>query len=48
MEYIEFLKTKMAISQETGFKVKKSELTKSLFPHVKDTVIWAVQRYNVQ
>ena len=33
----------MAISQETGFKVKKSELTKSLFPHVKDTVIWAVQ-----
>lgn len=43
MEYIDFLKTKMAISQETGFKVKKSQLTKTLFPHVKDTVVWAVQ-----
>ena len=43
MEYIDFLKNKMAISQQTGFKVSKKELTKSLYPHVKDTVIWAVQ-----
>ena len=43
MEYIDFLKNKMAISQQTGFKVSKKELTKSLYPHVKDTVMWAVQ-----
>jgi hypothetical protein len=43
MEYIDFLKTKMAISQETGFKVRRNQLTPTLFPHVKDTVVWAVQ-----
>lgn len=42
MEYIDFLKQKMAISHETGFEVKESELTPTLFPHVKDTVRWAV------
>lgn len=43
MEYIDFLKKKMAISHETGFKVKDKELTPTLFPHVKDTVKWAVR-----
>ena len=42
MEYIDFLKQKMAISHETGFEVKKKDLTESLYPHVKDTVRWAV------
>lgn len=41
--YIEFLKDKMAISRNTGFEVKPEELTPSLYPHVKDTVRWAVQ-----
>lgn len=40
--YIEFLKDKMAISRNTGFEVKPEELTPSLYPHVKDTVRWAV------
>ncbi len=42
MKYIDFLKAKMAISHETGFEVSDAELTPSLFPHVKDTVKWAV------
>ena len=40
--YIDFLKSKMAISAESGFAVSDEELTQSLFPHVKDTVKWAV------
>ena len=43
MEYLEFLKQKMAISHQTGFEVSESDLTPTLFPHVKDTVRWAVQ-----
>ena len=41
-EYIEFLKDKMAISHQTGFEVSPDELTPSLYPHVKDTVRWAI------
>lgn len=43
VDYIDFLKKKMAISAESGFEVKDEELTQSLFPHVKDTVKWAVK-----
>ena len=43
MEYIEFLKNKMAISHETGFEINDDELTPSLYPHVKDTVKWAIK-----
>lgn len=41
--YIEFLKEKMAISHNTGFDVSPEELTPILYPHVKDSVRWAVQ-----
>lgn len=43
MDYIEFLKAKMAISSESGFAVSDEELTPTLYPHVKDTVKWAIQ-----
>jgi DNA modification methylase len=43
MEYIEFLKNKMAISHETGFEIKDGDLTPTLYPHVKDTVKWAIK-----
>ncbi len=33
--YINFLRNKMAVSQETGFEISDSELTPSLYPHVK-------------
>lgn len=43
-EYLRFLKAKMAISAETGIlDVSREELTESLYPHVKDTVMWAVR-----
>ena len=43
MEYNDFLKSKMAISSQSGFEIDKSELTETLFPHVKDSVMWAIQ-----
>lgn len=42
-EYINFLSLKMAVSSQTGFDVEKSELTPTLYPHVKDTVQWAIK-----
>lgn len=42
MEYLDFLKAKMAISHNTGFEIDEGELTPTLFPHVKDTVRWAI------
>ena len=33
----------MAISHNTGFEVSTDELTPNLYPHVKDTVRWAVK-----
>ena len=42
MEYIEFLRNKMAISHQTGFEIDSEEITPTLYPHVKDTVRWAV------
>lgn len=43
MDYIEFLKHKMAISGQYGFQIENSDITPSLFPHVKDTVRWAIE-----
>lgn len=42
LAYLDFLKKKMAISAQSGFEVSESDLTESLYPHVKDTVRWAV------
>ena len=43
MEYIDFLTRKMAISRETGFEARPEELTPGLYPHVRDSVLWAVR-----
>lgn len=43
INYIDFLKQKMAISQQTGFDIEESELAESLYPHVKDSVRWAIK-----
>ena len=40
--YVKFLQEKMAIAHESGFEVSEADLTPTLFPHVKDTVRWAV------
>ena len=42
-DYVNFLKNKMAISTQTGFDVDEGDLTPTLYPHVKDTVRWAVR-----
>ena len=41
MEYIEFLKTKVAVAKQTGFEV--NEVNKALFPHQADTVRWCLK-----
>ena len=33
----------MAISSQSGFEIDKNELTETLFPHVKDSLMWAIQ-----
>lgn len=43
MDYIDFLKNKMAISHNQGFDINEDELTPTLYPHVKDTVRWAIK-----
>lgn len=43
VRYLQFLKDKMAIPQESGFQIDRSELTPSLYPHVKDTVEWMIK-----
>ena len=41
-KYTDFLKNKMAISSQYGFEISTDEITPSLYPHVKDTVKWAI------
>lgn len=41
--YVDFLMAKMAVSECGGFEITDNELTPSLYPHVKDTVKWAVR-----
>jgi hypothetical protein len=41
--YLDFLQSKMAISRQTGFDIDRSELTEGLYPHVRDSVDWAVK-----
>ena len=42
-KYQEFLKAKMAISHNSGFDISPEEITPSLYPHVRDTVRWAIR-----
>lgn len=43
MEYLEFLKTKIEVAKESGFKIDKNKLNKALKPHQKDAVAWALR-----
>lgn len=43
MEYIDFLKSKMAISEESGFEISVDDLNPALMPHQKDIVAWAIR-----
>ena len=43
MEYLDFLKNKMAISSQSGFDIDVSDIINGLYPHVKDTVVWAIK-----
>ena len=43
MEYIDFLRTKIEIAQDSGFDVDTSRINAALLPHQKDAVIWALR-----
>lgn len=47
MEYQEFLKSKIKISEEFGFTVKIEEINPKLKPHNKLMVKWLVEGANV-
>lgn len=40
--YMEFLKSKMAIAKDTGFEIDSGEINSVLLPHQRDIVKWAV------
>lgn len=42
ISYEEFLKNKMAISHQSGFTISDDDINPSLYPHVRDTVKWAI------
>lgn len=43
MEYMEFLKGKIDVAEDTGFKISPDEVNPALKPHQRDAVVWAVQ-----
>lgn len=43
MTYLEFLKSKIQLAPESGFDLPESELSKSLKPHQRAAVIWALK-----
>lgn len=42
ISYEEFLKNKMAISHQSGFTISDNDINPSLYPHVRDTIKWAI------
>lgn len=43
MNYIDFLKDKIDIAKDSGFKISADEVNPILKPHQRDAVMWAVQ-----
>lgn len=43
MEYLAFLKSKIELAKESGFKIEPSQLNKALKPHQRDAVEWALK-----
>ena len=42
MEYLDFLKDKIALSQPAGFEISRQEINTMLKPHQSDIVSWAI------
>lgn len=43
MDYLEFLKSKIEIAKDSGFKIDPSKINKALKPHQRDAVAWAIK-----
>ena len=43
MTYLEFLKSKIDVAEDTGFTISPDEVNPALKPHQRDAVVWAVQ-----
>lgn len=43
MDYIDFLKNKIVISEDFGFEVDEKNMTEKLKPHQKDICLWALK-----
>lgn len=43
MVYIDFLKSKIQIANESGFEISSDEVNHKLKPHQRDAVIWAIK-----
>lgn len=47
-EYQDFLNTKIELSRDTGFQIKREELNPALMPHQKDAVEWAIRGWQTR
>lgn len=43
MDYIDFLKSKIDIAQDTGFEISPDEVNPIMKPHSRDAVVWAIK-----
>ena len=43
MNYLEFLKTKIEIAEDTGFEAPPHSVNTGLKPHQRDAVMWALR-----
>lgn len=43
MEYMDFLKSKMEIAEDSGFTINPDEISPALKPHQRDAVMWALR-----
>jgi len=41
--YIEFLKSKIKLAQDTGFEITDADINKNMKPHVRDSIKWMVK-----
>ena len=43
LDYIDFLKSKMDIAQDSGFEISPDEVNPVMKPHARDAVVWAIK-----
>ena len=43
MKYLDFIRSKIELSKDTGFEIDPKEINPALKPHQRDAVVWAIR-----